>query len=93
MLGRLRYWVRSALDLMDREVDCLGTASKCQENQQEITSERTQLKLAKQKKQMHEECNALAKQLSARPRKKAELEQYVTLAMLLRCPNVQHPLG
>lgn len=51
------------------------SASKCGENQREIASERKQLKLAAKKKQMHEECNALAKQLGTRPRKKVELEQ------------------
>lgn len=51
--------------------------SKCAENRHEIASQREQLELAKQKRKMHDECNALAKQLSSRPRKKAELNQCV----------------
>ncbi|GHJ88428.1 hypothetical protein NliqN6_4830 [Naganishia liquefaciens] len=52
-------------------------STKCAEHQHEIASQREQLELAKQKRKMHDECSALAKQLNARPRKKAELNQLI----------------
>ncbi|KAJ9106116.1 hypothetical protein QFC21_001258 [Naganishia friedmannii] len=52
-------------------------AQKCQERREEIHVERQQLDFAKKKKQMHEECEALAKQLKSRPRKKAELDNLI----------------
>ncbi|KAJ9098806.1 hypothetical protein QFC19_006283 [Naganishia cerealis] len=50
---------------------------KCEERREEIQVERAQLDFAKKKKQMHEECEALAKQLKSRPRKKAELDKLI----------------